>query len=79
MSLLVTSILADTLADLKKRAERAWADGTDAVEIRIDTYDGDPTALADYLRARPNRTWIVTCRPLEEGGHFRGDTVQIIS
>ena len=79
MSLLVTSIAPDNLDDLRARAERAWAGGTDAVEIRIDAYDDDPAALATYLRAQSHRTWIVTCRSAAEGGNFRGDTAERVS
>jgi len=70
MTLLVTSILADSVGDLASRAERAWAGGADAVEVRMDAFDGDPGTLAEYLKAQQDRMWIVTCRSAEEGGVF---------
>ncbi len=79
MTLLITSILADSVSDLASRAERAWAGGADAVEVRMDVLDGDPGNLADYLKAYKDRTWIVTCRSAEEGGCFRGDTMERVS
>lgn len=79
MTLLVTSINVESLNELKARAEQAWAGGAEAVEVRIDTYDDDPADLAAYLKAHRNRTWIVTCRALDEGGHFHGDTTQRVS
>jgi 3-dehydroquinate dehydratase/shikimate dehydrogenase len=79
MTLLVTSILAESLGDLVSRAERAWAGGADGVEVRMDAFDGDPGTLAEYLKAHKDRSWIVTCRSAEEGGCFRGDTMERVS
>jgi len=79
MTLLVTSILAESFSDLASRAERAWAGGADGVEVRMDAFDGDPGTLAEYLGAHKDRTWIVTCRSAEEGGCFRGDTMERVS
>ncbi|UCC31194.1 MAG: type I 3-dehydroquinate dehydratase [Phycisphaerales bacterium] len=79
MTLLVTSIAPDSLEELKWRAEQAWAGGTQAVEVRIDTFSGGPEELAAYLRAHNDHTWIVTCRSADEGGHFRGDTMERVS
>lgn len=79
MTLLVTSILAESVDDLAARAERAWAGGADAVEVRMDAFDGDPGDLADYLKAHQDHLWIVTCRSAEEGGCFRGDTMERVS
>ncbi len=74
MTLLAASIPAETLGVLAKRAEAAWAGGAEAVEVRIDALEGDPAAVAAYLKAHRDRTWIVTCRSDQEGGHFLGDT-----
>jgi len=60
MTLLVTSIVVNKLDEVETRARQAWAGGADAVELRIDTYDDDPAALANYLRTEKDRTWIVT-------------------
>jgi len=75
MTLLVTSIEVDKLAELEVCAEAAWAGGAEAVEVRIDTLEGDPADLAAYLNRHRRRTWIVTCRSAAEGGHFAGDTM----
>ena len=74
MSLLVTSIAVEKLADLQQRAEAAWVGGSGAVEVRIDTFEDDPAKLGAYLAENAEHTWIITCRSAEEGGHFRGDT-----
>ncbi len=79
MTLLVTSILAEDVGELASRAERAWAGGADAVEMRMDAFEGDPSAIAEFLKSQPNRTWIVTCRSAQEGGSFRGDTMERVS
>ncbi len=79
MTLLVTSINVENLGELRMLAERAWAGGAEAVEIRIDTFDDAPANLAAYLTAHRDRTWIVTCRSADEGGYFRGDTMQRVS
>jgi 3-dehydroquinate dehydratase/shikimate dehydrogenase len=73
MTLLVASLAVEDLQELEVRATRAWEVGADAVELRIDAYDGSPEALASWLAARADRTWIVTCRSAAEGGHHVGD------
>ncbi len=79
MTLLIASIPVDSILDLTQRTDRAWAGGATAVELRIDTFDGDPRELAAFLQQHPDRTWIVTCRSASEGGHFRGDTADRVS
>ena len=79
MTLLVTSIAVENLSDLRTRAEDAWARGAEAVEVRIDAYEGEPDKLAAFLKAHRDRTWIVTCRSTAEGGHFQGDIMERIS
>ncbi len=76
MTLLVASITADTLEELRSRAERAWAGGAEAVEVRVDAFDDDPGKLATYLKHHRDRTWIITCRSAAEGGRCRGGTMQ---
>lgn len=76
MTLLVASITADTLEELQSRAERAWAGGAEAIELRIDAFDDDPAQLATYLKHHRDRTWIITCRSADEGGRCRGGTMQ---
>lgn len=79
MTLLVVSINVETLDELRSRAERAWAAGAEAVEVRIDTFHDDPAMLAAYLKTHKNHTWIVTCRKADEGGRFRGDLLVRVS
>ncbi len=79
MTLLVTSLAPADLETLEASARQAWAGGTDAIEIRIDSFTDDVSALAAYLRAHRDRTWIVTCRGADEGGHSRGSTAQRVS
>ncbi len=76
MTLLVASIAVSRFADLDGLAERAWADGADAIELRVDTYRDDPDELAGYIRARRDRRWIITCRGRGEGGRCDADAGQ---
>lgn len=69
MTLLVASILVRELDSLRDQCEQAFAEGADAVELRIDTYAGASAELADFLRSQPHRRFIVTCRSADEGGH----------
>ncbi len=72
MTLLIATILADSVADMKSRASAALAAGADGVELRLDALKstlGDITGLADDL---PTGRWIATCRPTAEGGRFTG-------
>ena len=71
MTLLVTSIQPATLSELAGAADCAWAGGADAIEVRIDGQDGvaaDFAGLAAYLLAHRDKTWVVTCRGIKEGG-----------
>ena len=72
MTLLIASICPQDLPTLRARAEEAWAGGAEAVEVRIDGFEDRPADLAEYLRAHPGRTWIVTCRSQAEGGYCPG-------
>ncbi len=79
MTLLVASISVEEVSSLPDVADRAFASGADAVELRLDSYDGDPLAIADFLRDQPGRRWIVTYRSVDEGGSFHGDTMERVS
>lgn len=79
MSLLIASIPLPNIDALDARAIEAWAGGADAVELRIDAFEGSTEDLATYLRSHGGRTWIVTCRSAVEGGHFSGDTAERVS
>ena len=79
MTLLVTSIQPTDQESLALAARKAWADGADAVEIRLDAYEDDPETVALLCSAQPNLTWIITCRSADEGGSFRGHTVDRVA
>ena len=79
MTLLVASVFAETLELVAVASARAFSSGADAVELRLDGYEGESETLAEFLRSRADRTWIVTCRSADEGGHFRGDTMERVS
>ncbi len=72
-------MFVDDLAELPQRAASAFGAGADALELRIDGFEGDPAALAQFLKSQPARKYIVTCRSAEEGGSFRGDTMQRVA
>jgi len=79
MTHLIASIPVESVAAFRENADHAWRDGATAIELRIDAYDGDPQELNDFLAAHRERTWIITCRSAEEGGHFQGDTMERVS
>ncbi len=79
MTLLIGSLFVDDLAELPQRAASAFAAGADALELRIDGFEGDPATLAGFLKSQPARKFIVTCRSAEQGGSFRGDTMQRVA
>ncbi len=79
MTLLVASLAFENLGELEVRAERAWREGAEAVELRIDLYGGDPAELAAYLETHRGRTWIITCRSAKEGGFHQGDATERIA
>ncbi len=72
MTLLVASIAEKSLGAIRTRAEEAFRAGADAVEVRIDSYGGNTTEVAAYLKENSQRTWIVTCRSSDEGGFDDG-------
>ncbi|RME40998.1 MAG: type I 3-dehydroquinate dehydratase, partial [Planctomycetota bacterium] len=79
MTLLVASILPHTFEELERDVRRAWDGGADAVELRLDAYEGDLGLVRQLLTTGRDRIWIVTCRSPEEGGSFRGDTRERVS
>lgn len=79
MTLLIGSLFVDNVAELPQRAASAFAAGADALELRIDGLEGDPATLAGFLKSQPARKYIVTCRSAEQGGSFRGDTMQRVA
>ena len=79
MTLLTTSIFAHDDDAWRAQALAAFAAGADAVELRLDEFDGDTAALARFVADHDDRTWILTCRAADEGGRFDGDTVDRVS
>lgn len=66
--MLVVSIQVREFETARRDAARAFAGGATGVELRIDGYGGDASAIAALIREHPDRTWIVTCRAKAEGG-----------
>jgi 3-dehydroquinate dehydratase / shikimate dehydrogenase len=64
---LCVTVMADTTAELRMRRDQAA--GADLVELRLDAVRDPDVAAALAGRRTPV---IVTCRPVWEGGHFRG-------
>ncbi len=79
MTRLVVSVFVESIADLDAVATRAWLVGADAIELRIDSFDGDPGEIASFLQRHPDRAWVVTCRGEAEGGEFSGDTADRVA
>lgn len=73
MTLLVVSVLAETVEEAAARSAAAWKQGAEAVELRIDHFRDDPADLAAFLCRQHDRTWIVTCRSAAEGGNSTDD------
>lgn len=64
---LCVTVAAPTMAELRRRRDQV--PGATLVELRLDTVDRPDVAGA--LEGRRGRV-LVTCRPVWEGGHFRG-------
>ncbi|MEK6674442.1 MAG: type I 3-dehydroquinate dehydratase [Planctomycetota bacterium] len=77
--MLIASFLADSLDAVRRLSAQAWDQGVDAVEIRIDHYQGELAFLADFLRSQSNRRWIVTKHrvPVEQGGVTEKEILQV--
>lgn len=63
-------VVAALSEDIEKNSSEAAEQGVDAVELRIDLYDG---AVPDLRSHTPSLPVIVTNRPVEQGGEYRGD------
>ncbi|MFB6158437.1 MAG: type I 3-dehydroquinate dehydratase [Candidatus Nanohalobium sp.] len=61
-------IVASLTSELEEKAEEARKKGADAVEVRIDLYNGDIEDIRDI-----SLPVIVTNRPEWEGGEFTGE------
>jgi 3-dehydroquinate dehydratase/shikimate dehydrogenase len=79
MTLLTTSIFARDDGDWRAQALAAFDAGADAVELRLDDFDGDPAQIARFVADHDDRAWMLTCRAADEGGRFDGDTVDRVS
>ncbi len=66
--LLVITVAAPTMAELRRRRDAASAAGADMVELRLDSVSDPDVAAALVGRQSPV---IVTCRPSWEGGTFQ--------
>lgn len=73
--MLVTSVLCNDSTTAAGVVTEALAAGTDAIELRIDTWD-DESTLKRLAHVLPPRRWIVTCRSTSEGGHSERDAAQ---
>ncbi len=69
MTQLICSIMIEDEAAMLKQVHRAWAIGADAIELRLDKYQGSIAPIHQLLKDQKEKTWIVTCRSVYEGGH----------
>lgn len=75
MTLLIASAFVNTVQEAQRVADQAWKAGADALEARIDSFQGTSSDLRAFLRKQEQSHWLITCRSREEGGHFAGDVV----
>ncbi len=68
MALLIASIASEDAGEMRARAERALADGADAVELRLDALASAVESLVDWASAQAPGRVIATCRSAAEGG-----------
>jgi 3-dehydroquinate dehydratase/shikimate dehydrogenase len=71
MTLLVASVVADTGPQMRALAEKAFANGADVVELRLDGLAALDEPLMAWVSGLPPGRWIVTCRSAAEGGASR--------
>jgi len=69
MTHLICSIPVVDESALPDLVERAWTQGASAIELRLDQYQGSITTINNFLIDHKEKTWIVTCRSIHEGGH----------
>ncbi len=69
MTHLICSIMVNDEASLLGQVSRAWAQGADAIELRLDRYQGSIAPIHKLLTTHKEKMWIVTCRSINEGGH----------
>lgn len=79
MTLLTASIFAHDDGAWRGRVDAALQGGADAIELRLDEYDGNPAEVADFVAKHKDKSWILTCRAADEGGRFDGDTTDRVS
>ena len=73
---MVVSIRVTNPADAARDVEAALTAGADAIELRIDGFDGDLASINTLLKRYHQCVWIVTCRSSDEGGRFDGDATE---
>jgi len=72
MTLLIASILADSVEEMRARALHALEGGADLVELRLDALNATNDQIRTMAATLPSGRWIATCRPVSEGGRFTG-------
>ena len=75
MTWLTASILVNDFASLPGLGDRAWSQGADALELRLDRYRNDSVKLAEWINSQPNQRFILTCRSRKEGGFSDDDAL----
>lgn len=72
MTMLVTSIVANRVDEMRALALEALERGSDAVELRLDGLQDSEASIAGIADELPSSRWIATCRSAAEGGMSRG-------
>ncbi|MEE9295941.1 MAG: type I 3-dehydroquinate dehydratase, partial [Phycisphaerae bacterium] len=71
MTMLITTVVADRAETMCARAAEALAQGSDMVELRLDSLlPGEEAHIGMFEKLAPGR-WMATCRPVSEGGMSR--------
>lgn len=76
MTRLAVPIMTERTDQMRSLTQRAFAQGAELVELRLDALTRvTPADLQELLADRPGPV-IVTCRPVSEGGHYAGSEQQ---
>jgi 3-dehydroquinate dehydratase type I len=80
MTRICVSIIENNLSDLMAGANEAKSKGAEMIEVRLDHLENDisESVFDDLLKLRKevDLPFIITIRPISEGGHFSGDEGQ---
>lgn len=79
MTRLVTSVLCEGPEATRQAVAAVLATGADLVEIRLDGWADDGAPFAAVAEVLPPGRWMVTCRPVSEGGLCVEDTSRRVS